>query len=74
MNAGVEKEFQALLENDTKRGRKISEIIEDMLIYKWELKGAGKPEILRHTKDETLWSRRLDLKNHIVYSFKENSI
>jgi toxin YoeB len=74
VSAKIEKEFQALWEDDTKRGRKIHEIIEDILCYKWELKGVGKPEILKHSKGETLWSRRLDHENRIVYCFKENHL
>lgn len=38
--------------------------------------GTGKPERLRHSidKEYELWSRRIDKKNRMVYSIKENIV
>ena len=38
-------------------------------------KGTGKPEKLRYSTGEyELWSRRVDKKNRMVYSIKENIV
>ena len=35
--------------------------------------GTGQPELLRNTENQ-LWSRRVDKKNRMVYSIKENIV
>ena len=51
---------------------KIIELIEDILTN-GALKGTGKPERLKHTKDKILYSRRIDLYNRLVYGIEKES-
>ena len=51
---------------------KIIELIEDILIN-GALKGIGKPERLKHTKDKILYSRRIDQYNRLVYGIEKES-
>lgn len=51
---------------------KILALIEDILIN-GASKGIGKPEILKHTKDKILYSRRIDQYNRLVYGIEKES-
>ena len=52
---------------------KIIELIEDILTN-GALKGTGKPERLKHTKDKILYSRRIDQYNRLVYDVIDDKL
>lgn len=51
---------------------KILALIEDILTN-GASKGIGKPEILKHTKNKILYSRRIDQYNRLVYGIEKDS-
>lgn len=51
---------------------KIIALIEDILTN-GASKGIGKPEILKHTKNKILYSRRIDQYNRLVYGIEKES-
>ena len=48
---------------------KIINLIEDIL-KNGALKGIGKPERLKHTKNKILYSRRIDQYNRLIYGIE----
>jgi len=51
--------------------KKIEKLLID--IKKHPFEGIGKPEPLRHQYSGK-WSRRIDIKNRVIYEAKDNSI
>ena len=51
--------------------KKIEKLLID--IKKHPFEGIGKPEPLRHQYSGK-WSRRIDIKNRVIYEVKDNSI
>ena len=54
---------------DKKTIRKVNDLIKDICRHPFD--GIGKPE---HLKSMNAWSRRIDSKNRLVYSYENNCI
>lgn len=61
----VKKSYEMML-SDLIKGKKLEEIIKDILFYGHQTKGIGKPEPLKG-QYQGFWSRRINQEHRIVY-------
>ena len=65
--------YERLCETDKKRHKALCKLLKEMLRSDNPAIGTGKPEPLKHNLSG-LWSRRISLKDRLVYKFDDKTI
>ena len=68
---GTWDEYEKLRHKDRRTHNQLCGLIKEMLRNPTE--GSGKPKPLKHSLDEA-WSRRINKKDRVVYTFTETSV
>jgi len=69
---GTWKAYELLREKDKKLHQALSKLLKEMLRGD-PASGIGKPEMLKHSL-AGLWSRRISLKDRLIYKFDDQYI
>jgi toxin YoeB len=65
--------YESMREKDKNLHKALRKLIKELIRTDDPTKGPGKPEPLKHNL-AGLWSRRISLKDRLVYRFDDNSI